>query len=137
MKDVVKSFGVLSLAVLLTLCLGGAALYAETGEAPSVATADLDLVEAEAVQPDPECESPADAPLLDLQPPTAVPASSGTFFVCLGSDLFCSGGCPSGTRCATEACGSFLRPTCTFQTSCVTACQVSPGCWAIGLNCGF
>lgn len=134
MKDVVKAFGVLSLAVLLALVFGGLALHAETGAEPSVATADLPA--GETVQPDPECDPPAEASLLDLQPPTATPASgsSGSFYVCFGNDLLC-GGCPGGTHCATEACGSFLNPTCTFQMSCVTSCQVSPGCRFIGHSC--
>jgi len=133
MKDVVKSIAVLSLAALFALCLGGQALHAETGAAPSVATPDL--LEAESVQPDPECDAPAEAPLLDLEPPTAIPASHGTFFICI-NDIFCNGGagCTSG-RCATEACGSFANPACTFQTSCVTGCQLSPGCQAIAHSC--
>ena len=133
MKNVAKSFGVLSLALLL-MCFGGVVLHAEVSEAPSGAPADPSAAEAGGL--DPGCGRSIDAPLLDLQPPTATPAGTpSSFYVCLTTNDLCGGSCPSGTWCATEACGSVWDACCTLQTKCVSSCTFTtcqnlcrPGC---------
>jgi len=90
----------------------------------AAAVPDLEAAEAGTTEPDPSLGQPESQPL-----------SGGSFYICLSSDLLCGGPCPSGTHCATEACGSPFNTCCTFQTACVGGCQVSPGCSAICRSC--
>lgn len=121
-------------ALLVTSVAFG--LPAEAGETPSLIR--VEGAEIVGSAPPQECDAAPGSEGLDLLASTSgAPGSSGTFYVCLGNDFFCGGGCPNGTHCATEACGSFLRPACTFQTACVGGCQVSPGCYSIASSCGF
>lgn len=122
-------------ALLVTGVAAG--LPAEAGETPMVTQVEGAGIVFTTAAPQ-GCDAALDPEGLDLlASASGASGSSGTFYVCLGSDVFCGGGCPSGTHCATEACGSFLRPACTFRTACVGGCQVSPGCYSIANSCGF
>ena len=113
MKNVAKSFGFFSLAVLLTLVFGGGAVYAETGEAPSFSTVDLPV--SETVQPDPGCDSPAQLLPPDWETPKITPATCDPVsFVCFNDDFFC-GGCPIGTLCASEEISTSAGLCCTLN----------------------
>lgn len=133
MKDMTRWSKALTLGVLLTLFLGAPTLHAASDAAAEMAPAEV--TESGVPAPEQGCDLPAEAPRLEVQPPEATPTSgsSGTFYVCLNQDFFC-GSCPSGTRCATEACGSTFNPQCTFRTACVTSCVIT-NCTAIVNNC--
>lgn len=139
MRNIQRSFGTLTLASLLVLLLGIAPLHA--GERAAAPADDLAAIPPELAAdgqtlPSEDCDTAADLPALELQPPTATPASDGTstFYVCLDNDFLC-GGCPTDTRCVTEACGSQLSPSCTFQTSCRTGCVLTT-CQSLAESCG-
>lgn len=128
--------GTLIAGVAFATIFAAPSLRAETAETPSVAR--LDLPEAATTAALAEgCDLAAETPPLDFQTRAAssASASAGTFYICFGGGDFLCGGCPVGTRCATEACGPFNNATCTFRLACVTSCQVSPGCQFIGNSC--
>lgn len=135
MKRSFRTLGALTLGIAVTAAVAVPAQAENT--TPSMAELEHVLF-APAEQPE-EAEDRGvvePAPSLDL--PEATPQShTSSFFICIDDSggFFCSGGCPAGTRCATEACGSTFGACCTFQTSCVTSCQVSPGCSAICRSC--
>lgn len=125
----------LVVALVLALSFGPAALHAQAS--PSPATIDGGLGAAGAAVQGQGCDPLAGPAPLDLQAPAdagSVQAASGVFYVCLSSDFLC-GGCSSGTHCATEACGSFSSPSCTFQTACVSSCMVT-SCLFLVTSCG-
>lgn len=126
MNETMKYLGALTLGVVLSLLLGVTQLHAQSSEPPTMLTGEH--FEPGAALGDPDCDPPAGAPRLELQPPKATAASigSGTFYLCF--DAFC-GECPSGTHCAIEACGSLSAPHCTFAFACVGSCFVA--------NCSF
>lgn len=125
MNETMKYFGALTLGVVLSVLLGVPLFPVQANEPPPLTR---ELFEPGAALEDPECDPPAEAPRLELQPPkaTAASISSGTFYLCF--DAFC-GECPSGTHCAIEACGSLSAPHCTFDFACVGSCFVA--------NCSF
>lgn len=136
MKEMTKLFGALTLVVALTLFVGASALDATENVTTGNETAAVlpaELMDDGA--PGPGCDLPAEVPRLEVQPPKATPASgsSGSFYVCFDSTFLC-GECPSGTHCATEACGSTFNPQCTFRFSCVSSCIVT-NCTAIVRSC--
>ena len=133
MRNTLTSPGTLAFASVLVLLLAVAPLQAgENVDGLAAIPAEL-AVDGQAL-PSGDCDTAADLPAFELQPPTATPAShDSTFYVCLDNDFLCNG-CPSDTRCVTEACGSQLNPSCTFQTSCQTSCVVT-SCVFLADNC--
>lgn len=136
MRKATRTLGALIVGAALVSVLAAPAHAVETAAptlaeletvlfAPDVAAAPAEATEATA--------SPEPAP--SLGQPEPEPLSSGIFYICLNSDFFCGGPCPSGTHCATEACGSPFNACCTFQASCVGGCQVSPGCQSLCSSC--
>lgn len=81
MNETKRYFGALTLGVVLSVLLGVPQFPVQANEPPLLTG---EHFEPGAALGDPECDPPAGAPRLELQPPKATPTShsSGTFLVC-------------------------------------------------------
>jgi hypothetical protein len=125
---------ILALAIVLLVTWTPAVLAAGPEEVEaSVAFQPAEVTLSQLLQ-DTSCSAPGPEPQLPLATPADLAQNAGgTFYICLTSNTLC-GSCPSGTLCATEACGPLFRPACTFQVACVTSCQFT-SCRQLASSC--